>query len=65
MPSFWAVVAQSTTTFVMQGCVEIVYVTLQTVLFVVIVYWMCWFQVDAGKLFSLCPTQTVLAVMLT
>lgn len=27
------------------------YITLQTILFVMVVYWMCWFQIDAGK----CP----------
>lgn len=32
-----------------QGCVEICYITLQCLLFVMIVYWMCWFQIDAGK----------------
>ena len=34
--------------FAVQGCVEIVYVTLQTLIFVLVVYWMCWFQRDAG-----------------
>ncbi|KAL3141609.1 hypothetical protein ABBQ32_004850 [Trebouxia sp. C0010 RCD-2024] len=33
------------------GCVEIVYITVQTALFVMVVYWMCWFQIDAGKFF--------------
>ena len=32
-----------------QGCVEICYITLQCLLFVMIVYWMCWFQIDAGQ----------------
>lgn len=35
----------------MQGCVEIVYITVQTILFVIVVYWMAWFQIDAG----MCP----------
>ena len=34
----------------LQGCVEIVYITAQTILFVMVVYWMCWFQIDAGML---------------
>lgn len=32
----------------MQGCVEIVYITVQTILFIMVVYWMCSFQIDAG-----------------
>lgn len=31
-----------------QGCVEILYVTFQMLVYVVVVYWMCWFQIDAG-----------------
>ena len=31
-----------------QGCVEIVYVTVQGTLYCFIVYWTCYFQVDAG-----------------
>ncbi|KAL0021570.1 hypothetical protein WJX77_010078 [Trebouxia sp. C0004] len=33
------------------GCVEICYITLQCLFFVMVVYWMCWFQIDAGKFF--------------
>lgn len=33
----------------MQGCVEIMYISAQTIIFTAIVYWMCWFQRDAGQ----------------
>ncbi|KAL3160198.1 hypothetical protein ABBQ32_010959 [Trebouxia sp. C0010 RCD-2024] len=33
------------------GCVEILYISVQTIIFTSIVYWMCWFQRDAGKFF--------------
>ena len=33
----------------LQGCVEIMYISLQTIIFTAIVYWMCWFQRDAGE----------------
>ena len=33
----------------MQGCVEIMYISAQTIIFTAIVYWMCWFQRDAGE----------------
>ncbi|KAL0051690.1 hypothetical protein WJX82_000289 [Trebouxia sp. C0006] len=33
------------------GCVEILYISAQSVIFTVIVYWCCWFQRDAGKFF--------------
>ena len=38
----------------LQGCVEIVYITLQTLMFVMVVYWMCWFQIDAGVPLDCC-----------
>ena len=41
--------AYTHSSFAVQGCVEIVYVTLQTLIFVMVVYWMCWFQRDAGQ----------------
>ena len=34
----------------LQGCVEIIYVSVQCIVYCFIVYWMCYFQVDAGKL---------------
>ena len=34
---------------VVQGCVEIIYIAVQGTLYCFIVYWMCYFQVDAGK----------------
>ncbi|DBA79271.1 TPA: hypothetical protein ACH3X2_007820 [Trebouxia sp. C0005] len=33
------------------GCVEIIYISVQVVMYTMIVYWMCWFQRDAGKFF--------------
>ncbi|KAL0018676.1 hypothetical protein WJX77_002041 [Trebouxia sp. C0004] len=33
------------------GCVEIMYVLAQGTIYCAIVYWMCWFQRDAGKFF--------------
>ncbi|KAL3140482.1 hypothetical protein ABBQ38_004739 [Trebouxia sp. C0009 RCD-2024] len=33
------------------GCVEIIYVLIQGTIYCSIVYWMCWFQRDAGKFF--------------
>ena len=32
-----------------QGCVEIIYISVQVVMYTMIVYWMCWFQRDAGQ----------------
>ena len=32
-----------------QGCVEIIYISVQVVMYTMIVYWMCWFQRDAGE----------------
>ncbi len=34
---------------VVQGCVEIIYISVQVVMYTMIVYWMCWFQRDAGQ----------------
>ena len=31
-----------------QGCVEIIYISIQCLVYCAIVYWMCWFQRDAG-----------------
>ena len=33
-----------------QGCVEIIYLSVQSLIYCSIVYWMCWFQRDAGEL---------------
>eukprot|EP00891_Asterochloris_glomerata_P005171 jgi/Astpho2/5171/Aster-04755 len=33
------------------GCVEIIYLSVQSLVYCSIVYWMCWFQRDAGKFF--------------
>ncbi|DBA99141.1 TPA: hypothetical protein ACH3X3_011764 [Trebouxia sp. C0006] len=33
------------------GCVEIIYIAVQGTLYCFIVYWMCYFQIDAGKFF--------------
>ncbi|KAL3134216.1 hypothetical protein ABBQ38_006651 [Trebouxia sp. C0009 RCD-2024] len=33
------------------GCVEIIYILIQGTIYCAIVYWMCWFQRDAGKFF--------------
>ncbi|KAL3150185.1 hypothetical protein ABBQ32_000044 [Trebouxia sp. C0010 RCD-2024] len=33
------------------GCVEIIYISVQITMYTLIVYWMCWFQRDAGKFF--------------
>lgn len=48
----------------LQGCVEIAYITVQTVMFVMVVYWMCWFQIDAGTavLFCCCCTNFMLVM---
>lgn len=32
----------------LQGCVEIIYISVQITMYTFIVYWMCWFQRDAG-----------------
>lgn len=32
-----------------QGCVEIIYISVQITMYTLIVYWMCWFQRDAGQ----------------
>ena len=32
----------------LQGCVEIIYILIQGTIYCAIVYWMCWFQRDAG-----------------
>ena len=47
----------------MQGCVEIIYISLQTIIFTAIVYWMCWFQRDAGEQSSCmcCPHSALKA----
>ena len=29
------------------------YITVQSIMFVLVVYWMCWFQVDAGQPFHI------------
>ena len=34
----------------LQGCVEIIYLSVQSLIYCSIVYWMCWFQRDAGEL---------------
>lgn len=34
----------------LQGCVEIIYLSVQSLVYCSIVYWMCWFQRDAGEL---------------
>ena len=33
----------------LQGCVEIIYISVQITMYTFIVYWMCWFQRDAGQ----------------
>ena len=37
-----------TVTMVLQGCVEVMYILIQGTIYCAIVYWMCWFQRDAG-----------------
>ncbi|DBA66686.1 TPA: hypothetical protein ACH3X2_002151 [Trebouxia sp. C0005] len=45
------------------GCVEIMYLLVQGTIYCAIVYWMCWFQRDAGMLcVALTPTLQLAAV---
>lgn len=41
--------AQSLVGKCVQGCVEIIYISVQITMYTLIVYWMCWFQRDAGQ----------------
>ena len=47
----------------LQGCIEIIYILVQSILYTVIVYFMCGFIRDAGKFFWFLLVSSPVAVV--